>query len=91
LTERFSPTVEEYQAVLEFVPTNRLSAVATNGGRRLLDVAGSVADIQRAFRLTLRTYRHPLEARELFAPDAEPSVETRLPTADISGLSNYPH
>lgn len=92
-TERFGPTVEDYQAVFEFARTNGLSVLATHGNRLLLDVAGSVAAIQGAFHLTLRTYRHPVEARDFFAPDTEPSVETRLPIADISGLNNYasPH
>ena len=40
----------------------------------VLDVSGTAADIERAFHVTLRTYRHPTEARTFFAPDVEPSV-----------------
>jgi hypothetical protein len=92
-TERFGPTTQDYQAVVEFVQTNGLNVVATHGNRLLCDVTGSVADIQRAFHITLRTYRHPAEARDFFATDTEPSVEARLPISDISGLDNYsrPH
>jgi subtilase family serine protease len=52
-----------------------------------------VYNIQRAFHITLRTYAHPSEAREFYAPDVEPSVDASLPIADISGLNNYvlPH
>ena len=41
----------------------------------------------------LRTYRHPTEARDFYAPDAEPSIDASLPITDISGLNNYvlPH
>ena len=88
-TERFGPTAEDYRAVSEFARTNGLSVTAVHGNRLLLDVTGSVADIQRAFHITLRTYRHPSEARDFFAPDVEPSVEARLPICDISGLDDY--
>ncbi len=92
-TERFGPTTHDYQAVMEFAQTNGLSVAAPQRNRLLLDVTGSVGDIQRAFHITLRTYRHPSEAREFFAPDLEPNVEARLPICDISGLNNYslPH
>src|SRR5208337_784756 len=55
----------------------------------LLDVAGQVADIEKAFQITLRTYQHPTEARQFYAPDVEPSVEAGLAVLDISGLNNY--
>ncbi len=92
-TERFGPTAEDYGAVAEFARTNGLSVAATHGNRLLLDVTGSAADIQRAFHITLRTYSHPSQTRDFFAPDTEPSVEGRLPICDISGLNNYdsPH
>ena len=39
---------------------------------------GRVTDVERAFQVTLRTYRHPTEARNFFAPDTEPSVPANL-------------
>ena len=92
-TKRFGPTTEDYQAVMKFAQANGLSVAVTHWNRLLLDVTGSVADIQRAFHITLRTYRHPAEARDFFAPDTEPSVEAKSPICDISGLDNYglPH
>ncbi len=92
-TEKFGPTAAQYAAVVAFAARNHLTVTATHGNRLLLDVNGSVADIQRAFHLTLRTYRHPVEAREFYAPDTEPTVEAELPVVDISGLNNYvlPH
>src|ERR1019366_861703 len=46
-----------------------------------------------AFHVTLRTYHHPTENRDFFAPDTEATVESNLPIADVSGLENYsrPH
>ena len=92
-TERFGPTAADYAAVTQFAATNGLTVTATHGNRLLLDVSGTAADIQRAFRVTLRKYHHPTEARDFYAPDSEPSVTVDLPVADISGLSDYsrPH
>jgi hypothetical protein len=41
----------------------------------------------------MKKYRHPREARDFYAPDAEPSVDASLPILDISGLDDYslPH
>jgi subtilase family serine protease len=90
---QFGPTPVDYQAVADFARQNHLTVSATPDNRLLLDVNGTVADIQRAFHVTLRTYHHPTEGREFYAPDTDPSVDTNLPVADISGLSNYgpPH
>ena len=92
-TERFGPTEADYAAVVQFAQTNGLTVTATHGNRLLLDVNGPVANIQRAFHLTLHTYQHPTEARDFYAPDAEPSVDATLPIADVSGLNNFarPH
>lgn len=91
--ERFGPTAADYQVVTAFARSNHLRISGTHGDRLLLDVNGSVADIQRAFHVTLKVYHHPTEARDFFAPDTEPTVDASLPIADISGLSTYgrPH
>ena len=90
---RFGPTEADYAAVVHFAEVNGLTVTARHANRLLLDVRGPVAGIQRAFHFTLRTYQHPTEDREFYAPDAEPSVDAALPLADISGLDNYarPH
>jgi hypothetical protein len=87
-TERFGPTREDYQAVLKFAQAQGLTISRTHGNRLLVDVAGSVGQIEAAFHLTLLTYRHPSEARDFYAPDREPAVPVGLPVADISGLDN---
>jgi uncharacterized repeat protein (TIGR01451 family) len=91
--EGFGPTVEDYQAVMDFAASHGLRVTGTHSNRTLLDVNGTVADIQNAFHLRLRLYQHPVEARTFFAPDAEPSVDLSVPLLEISGLNNYilPH
>ncbi len=88
-TEKFGPTEQDYQAVIDYAKQSGFRIIARHGNRLLLDVNGSIADIQKALHVTLQVYRHPTEARDFYAPDVEPSVDANLPIADISGLSNY--
>jgi len=92
-TTRFGPTEQDYAAVKAFAQASGFTITGTHGNRLLLDVRANVADIQRAFHLHLRKFRHPSEARDFFAPDVEPTVAAALPVADVSGLSNFelPH
>ena len=64
-TERFGPTETDYQAVMDFAKSNGLTVTVTHPNRVVLDVAGTVTDIQKAFHLTMRVYRHPREARDV--------------------------
>ena len=90
---RFGPTEGDYEAVKQFAHTNGLAITATYRNRLVLDVAGPVAAVEKAFHIVLRTYKHPTEGRDFFAPDTEPMVDMSLSVADISGLNNYrlPH
>lgn len=92
-TEKFGPTADDYKMVANFARVNGLTVKANHSNRMLLDVSGKAADIEKAFHVTLRTYRHPSENRDFFAPDTEPSVNSSLPILHISGLDNYslPH
>jgi uncharacterized repeat protein (TIGR03803 family) len=88
-TEQFGPSQRDYDAVRRFATSHAFEITATHSNCVLLDVAGQVADIEKAFHVTLHSYRHPREARQFFAPDVEPSVEAGLPVLDLSGLNNY--
>jgi hypothetical protein len=92
-TARFGPTEQDYEEVKDFARANGLAVIGTYGNRLLLDVTGSAAAVEKAFHITLRTYRHPTEARNFFAPDTEPTVDAALPMVDIQGLSDFsrPH
>ena len=91
--DRFGPTETDYEAVKNFARTNGLAIVGTHRNRLLLDVIGPAAAVEKAFHVTLRTYPHPTEARQFFATDTEPTVDTDLPVVDIEGLSDFsrPH
>ncbi len=92
-TAQFGPTEQDYQAVMMFAKANGLIVTETYSNRLLVDVSGTVGDIEKALQVTMRVYQHPTEARTFFAPDVEPSVPSSLPILQISGLENYylPH
>jgi Predicted protease len=92
-TEKFGPTEQDYQALAVFMKANGFDVTVTHPNRVVLDVNGSVADIERVFHVTMRTYPHPKENRMFYAPDAEPSVDVAVPILHVSGLDNFelPH
>jgi len=85
----FGPSQEDYQAVAQFAKAHGLTVKGTHPNRTLLDVSGTVADIEKAFHIKIQVYQHPLEARTFFAPDVEPSLDLQTPVLAISGLDNY--
>jgi subtilase family serine protease len=91
--ERFGPTPADYQVLIDFAKANGLRITRTHPNRVVLDVEGSVADIERVLHVTLREYQHPQEARTFYAPDAEPSLDLAVPVLDIAGLDSFslPH
>jgi hypothetical protein len=88
--ERFGPTEADYAAVAAFARAHGLVVKARHADRRILDVQGAAADVERAFGVTLHVYRHPREGRRFYGPDREPAVAKGLPVADVWGLSDFP-
>lgn len=85
---RFGPTPEQYAQVQAFAVTNGFRIESTCANRLVLNVTARVADVENAFGITLRTYRHPTENRDFFAPDSEPTVPLGLPVVAVHGLDN---
>ena len=92
-TGQFGPTEDDYRRVIHFAETHGLKVTGTHSNRMLVDVTGSVTNIEGAFQVKLRIYQHPTENRRFYAPDTEPSVETNIPILCVSGLNNFtlPH
>jgi len=88
-TAQFAPVESDYQTVINFARTNGFTVTGGCSNRTLVDVVGKVSDIERAFHVKLRTYQHPFEAREFYAPDVEPTVDASLPVLSVYGLNNY--
>lgn len=92
-TERFGPTQEDYDAVIDLAKTNGLTVVGTSRNRLNLGVAGPVANIEKAFHVRMGLYQHPTESRTFYAPDREPTTNLKFDLWRVAGLDNYsiPH
>ena len=92
-TGRFGPTEQDYQQAMDFAQANGLKVSGTYSNRIILDMEGAVTDVEKALHVTIRTYQHPKEKREFYAPDTEPSLDLAVPLLNITGLDNYnlPH
>jgi subtilase family serine protease len=92
-TERFGPTQEDYDAVVEYLRGNSL--IVVGGSRDGMDVQakGSVSAIEAAFHVDMMIYQHPTEKRLFFGPDREPTVNLPFQLWHVSGMDNYsiPH
>jgi len=55
----------------------------------LVDVTGSVGNIEKAFHVTMGIYQHPTEKRTFYAMDREPTTDTSFQLWHVSGLDNY--
>jgi uncharacterized repeat protein (TIGR01451 family) len=89
----FSPSAQDYEIVMNFARVHGLTVVGTDSNHMVLDVRGRVSDIEKAFQVSLRTYHHPKENRDFYAPDRDPAVTAALPVFHVTGLDNYviPH
>jgi xanthomonalisin len=87
-TARFGATAADYAEVVRWAGANGLKVVETSPNRHVVNVAGSVAAINRALHVQMTTFRHPTEARSFFAPDREPTLDLRVPLLAISDLSD---
>jgi subtilase family serine protease len=92
-TERFGATREDYAAVISYAQANGLKVTETFANRLVVNVTGTVENIEKAFNVTMGQYQHPTENRTFFAPDREPSANLSFPLWHVSGLDNYsiPH
>jgi len=88
-TEKFGPTKEDYQAVLDYARANGFTVTAMHPNRVLVSVSAPVSAVEKAFHVNMRHYKHPTEARNFFAPDATPTLDLAVPIQDISGLDDY--
>ena len=88
-TEQFGPSAQDYQAVVGFARANGFTLTATPANRMLVDITGSVAQIEKAFHVTMTVYKHPTENRTFYSPDREPSLDLSTPVAHIAGLNNF--
>ena len=88
-SDQFGPTEQDYQKVINFAKAHGLAVEATHRSRLLVDVRGTVSDIENAFHVKLQTYEHPTEARIFHSPTTAPWLDASLPIQNVAGLSDY--
>ncbi len=88
-TARFGPSQEDYDAVIRLAKASGFKVVG--GSRDAFDVQlkGTVANVEKAFHVTMGVYKHPTEDRTFYAPDREPTVDLPFALWHITGLDNY--
>jgi uncharacterized repeat protein (TIGR01451 family) len=87
--EKFGPSQADYDAVINFAVSNHLTVTGQHPNRTVLDVEGSVGDVERTFNVRMQVYQHPSENRKFYAPDQEPSVSLSTPLLHIDGLDTF--
>jgi subtilase family serine protease len=88
-TERFGPTVSDYETVKAFAKANGFQILSTSRNRAILRVRGSIGTVEKALHVSMNLYHDPIENRNFFAPDREPSVDLPFALWHVGGLDNY--
>jgi subtilase family serine protease len=88
-TEAFGPSQKDFDALIRFATANGFTV--TGGSRDAMDVVlqGSVANVETAFHVNMGLYHDPIENRDFYAPDREPTVDLPFQLWHITGLDNY--
>jgi subtilase family serine protease len=92
-TEQFGPSKDDLHAAVAFVQANGLTVSHTSTNRTVIDISGSVEQIEKTFHVMMVLYQHPTENRTFYSPDREPSLDLSVPVSRIVGLNNFsiPH
>jgi len=88
VTARFGPSQEDWDAVVTFAKASGLQIVGGTRDSRDLWLTGTVANVNKAFHVTLGNYHDPVEDRTFFAIDREPTVNLPFQLWHITGLDN---
>jgi subtilase family serine protease len=88
-TQQFGPTADDYQAVVAFARSNGFVVGQSPANRLIVPMSGTVAQINRAFHVSMNVYQHPTENRSFYSPHREPSLNLGVAVARVAGLNNY--
>ena len=88
VTARFGPSQEDWDALVAFAKANGFEIINGTREERDLRLIGTVANIEKAFHVTMGTYRDLAEDRTFFAVDREPTVDLPFQLWHITGLDN---
>jgi subtilase family serine protease len=87
-TERFGPSQENWDALVAFAKASGFKIIDGTREERDLRLTGTVANVEKAFHVTMGVYQDPTEDRTFFAVDREPTVDLPFQIWHITGLDN---
>ncbi len=87
-TARFGPSQEDWDALVAFAKASGFEIISGTRDARDLRLTGTVANIEKAFHVTMGVYQDLTEDRTFFAVDREPTVDLPFQIWHISGLDN---
>jgi subtilase family serine protease len=87
-TARFGPSQEDWDALVAFAKASGFEVINGTREERDLRLIGTVANIEKAFHVTMGVYQDPTEDRTFFAVDREPTVDLPFQLWHITGLDN---
>jgi subtilase family serine protease len=88
VTTRFGPSQEDWDALVAFAKASGFEIISGNREERDLRLTSTVANIEKAFHVTMGTYHDLTEDRTFFAVDREPTVDLPFQLWHITGLDN---
>ena len=87
-TARFGPSQENWETLIAFAKASGFEIISGDLEGRDLRLTGTVANIERAFHVTLGNYQDLTDGRTFFAVDREPTVDLPFQLWHITGLDN---
>jgi subtilase family serine protease len=87
-TARFGPSQEDWDTLVAFAKASGFEIIDGSRDERDLRLTGTVANIEKAFHVTMGLYKDLTEDREFFAVDREPTVDLPFQLWHITGLDN---
>jgi subtilase family serine protease len=88
-TARFGPTQASWNELVKFARQSGFTLIGGSRDEMDLRLAGTVRAVEAAFRVKMRVFNHPREARTFYSPDSEPTVDMQAVVWHISGLDNF--
>ncbi|MFZ0275762.1 MAG: S53 family peptidase [Candidatus Sulfotelmatobacter sp.] len=87
-TARFGPSQQDWDALVAFAKASGFDIISGTLEGRDLRLTGTVANIEKAFHVTMGIYQDLTADRTFFAVDREPTVDLPFQLWHITGLDN---
>jgi len=84
----YGPSEQDYQSVIAMAESNHLHLAHTWADHSLVGFDAAAGDVEKMLHVKMVVYQHPSRHRTFYAPDREPSVDSRVPLLHITGLDN---